>query len=76
VARDDGDSDGQAERAHEPRECMACRGSGRVISNLGGAAGELACPWCEGTGMRPASVDAQAAWIERHSAGGADEPAA
>lgn len=42
---------------------MACRGTGRVISNLGGTSSTVACPWCEGTGTRPAGeVDAQARW--------------
>jgi len=44
---------------------MACRGSGRVISNLGGAPGERACPWCAGGGVRLADVDAQAAWLQQ-----------
>jgi DnaJ-class molecular chaperone len=68
VASDSGDSDGQAREAHEPRECMACRGSGRVISNLGGELSELACPWCAGSGVRVTGIDAQAAWIERQGA--------
>ena len=37
MASDDADSEDLAEGTHEPRECMACRGTGRVISNLGGA---------------------------------------
>jgi hypothetical protein len=44
---------------------MACRGSGRVISNLGGSPSELGCPWCEGTGVRVPGVDAQALWADR-----------
>jgi DnaJ-class molecular chaperone len=47
---------------HEPRECMACRGTGRVISNLGGSPSTVQCPWCEGSGLRPATIDAQAHW--------------
>ncbi len=50
------------EATHEPRECMACRGTGRVISNLGGSPSTVACPWCEGSGLRPAEIDAQAHW--------------
>ena len=42
---------------------MACRGSGQVISNLGGAPSSVACPWCEGTGTRKPGVDAQARWL-------------
>jgi len=41
---------------------MACRGSGRVISNVGGAPSTVACPWCDGGGVRLAEVDAQARW--------------
>jgi DnaJ-class molecular chaperone len=43
-----------------PRECSACRGTGRVISNLGGSPQEVACPWCEGTGRFIPGHDAQA----------------
>jgi len=42
---------------------MACRGSGRVISNLGGAPSSLTCPWCAGEGVRVSGVDAQARWL-------------
>jgi hypothetical protein len=60
----DGDSDGEdlAGGTHEPRECMACRGTGRVISNLGGSSSTVDCPWCAGTGMRSPEIDAQAGW--------------
>jgi len=53
-----------AEATHEPRECMACRGTGRVISNLGGTPSTVDCPWCSGSGLRPAEVDAQEHWGE------------
>jgi hypothetical protein len=42
---------------------MACRGTGRVISNLGGTAATVACPWCDGRGVRSADIDAQARWL-------------
>ncbi|HTA34174.1 MAG TPA: hypothetical protein VK721_12195 [Solirubrobacteraceae bacterium] len=42
---------------------MACRGSGRVISNLGGTPSTLDCPWCGGTGTRVPGIDAQAHWL-------------
>ncbi|HET8537447.1 MAG TPA: hypothetical protein VFL73_09745 [Solirubrobacteraceae bacterium] len=45
----------------EPPECSACRGTGQVISNLGGSPSQLACPWCEGTGRFIPDHDAQAA---------------
>lgn len=39
---------------------MACRGTGRVISNLGGSQNAVECPWCGGRGMRIPGHDAQA----------------
>ena len=59
------DEEDLAGATHEPRECMACRGTGRVISNLGGSPSTVDCPWCNGTGLRPAEVDAQAHWADR-----------
>ncbi len=47
---------------------MPCRGTGRVISNLGDKPQEVTCPWCEGGGVKLAEIDAQAAWLEK------DEP--
>lgn len=44
---------------------MACRGTGRVISNLGGSPSTVECPWCGGGGLRPAEADAQAHWGDR-----------
>jgi hypothetical protein len=41
---------------------MACRGSGKVISNLGGTPKEVACPWCQGSGRRIPGIDAQEPW--------------
>jgi len=58
--RDD-DEDPVAE-AHGPRECMPCRGTGKLISNLGGEPQELACPWCDGGGVTLREHDAQARW--------------
>jgi hypothetical protein len=62
VASEADNSEDQAEASHAPRECMACRGSGQVISNLGGTPSTVTCPWCEGGGVRLAEVDAQAKW--------------
>jgi DnaJ-class molecular chaperone len=45
----------------QARECAPCRGTGRVISNLGGSPQEVTCPWCEGTGRFIPGHDAQAA---------------
>jgi len=41
---------------------MPCRGSGQVISNLGGTPSRISCPWCQGTGVRVPGIDAQARW--------------
>ena len=41
--------------------CSPCRGTGQVISNLGGEPSPVACPWCEGSGTFLAEHDAQAA---------------
>jgi hypothetical protein len=41
---------------------MACRGTGQVISNLGGSPSSVSCPWCAGSGLRAAEIDAQAHW--------------
>ena len=72
------DSEDQAGETHEPRECMACRGSGKVISNLGGTPKEVACPWCEGSGRRIAGIDAQEPWrateADDSASKGADAP--
>ncbi len=68
------ESGGQGPGSHEPRECMACRGSGKVISNLGGAPSELTCPWCAGGGVRRAEVDAQARWLAQDGEGVAAAP--
>jgi hypothetical protein len=51
---------------------MPCRGSGQVISNLGGTPKSVTCPWCGGGGIRIADVDAQAKWRD---AGAEDTPA-
>jgi DnaJ-class molecular chaperone len=45
----------------DPRPCPPCRGTGRVVSRLGGSASTVTCPWCEGTGHVIPGHDAQAA---------------
>jgi DnaJ-class molecular chaperone len=54
-------ADEQTPQVPEPSPCSACRGSGEVISNLGGEPSTRPCPWCEGTGMFIPEHDAQAA---------------
>ncbi|HXA53623.1 MAG TPA: hypothetical protein VNV37_01995 [Solirubrobacteraceae bacterium] len=51
-------------------ECMPCHGTGQVVSNLGGESRQVKCPWCAGTGVRTAGVDAQAAWRDQPAVGG------
>ena len=72
------DSEDQADTSQGPRECMPCRGSGRVISNLGGTSTTVTCPWCAGGGVRLAEVDAQARWQNEQpqTADPVDAPAA
>ena len=49
--------------AGAPVPCAPCRGTGQVISNLGGSPSQVVCPWCEGTGKQTPGHDAQAARI-------------
>jgi hypothetical protein len=51
---------------------MPCRGTGKVISNLGGEPSTVTCPWCDGGGVRVPGSDAQARW---QGEDGADAPA-
>jgi DnaJ-class molecular chaperone len=44
----------------EPVACSACRGTGQVVSHLGGQRSLVECPWCDGGGVRLADHDAQA----------------
>jgi hypothetical protein len=41
--------------------CYPCRGTGRLISTLGGEPHEVECAWCEGSGRFQPGHDAQAA---------------
>jgi DnaJ-class molecular chaperone len=43
------------------RRCTPCRGTGQVISTLGGTPNAVQCPWCEGAGEFIPGHDAQAA---------------
>jgi DnaJ-class molecular chaperone len=40
--------------------CRPCRGTGQIISNLGGTPNTVPCPWCDGTGRFTPGHDAQA----------------
>lgn len=43
----------------EPIQCSPCRGTGEVISGLGGEPKNQTCPWCEGTGTFIPDHDSQ-----------------
>jgi hypothetical protein len=52
------------EGEHQPDQggagiCMPCRGTGKLISGLGGEPHSVRCPWCRGTGKRIPGIDAQ-----------------
>ncbi len=54
-----------ADAPTDPPPCPPCRGTGKVVSNLGGSPSEVTCPWCEGSGLLPPPEhDAQAHWRE------------
>lgn len=58
-AKTDADGDAKDNTDAEERVCMACHGSGKVISNLGGFSSKVTCPWCRGGGERLTGMDAQ-----------------
>jgi DnaJ-class molecular chaperone len=62
VASEQPGNEDRDEQSHGPRECMPCRGTGKLVSNLGGTPSTVTCPWCEGAGVRIAGIDAQAHW--------------
>ena len=50
--------------AGERVQCSPCRGTGKVMSSLGGLAHEVTCPWCGGAGSFQPGRDAQASPAE------------
>jgi DnaJ-class molecular chaperone len=48
-----------AERDDERSVCTPCRGTGNLISNLGGSPHQVTCPWCGGAGRFQPGRDAQ-----------------
>ena len=64
MASDDSSAPGQT--------CTPCRGTGQLISGLGGKPHQVVCPWCRGTGQRIPGIDAQEHPAE---AGGQEETA-
>lgn len=55
----DGEGNVAADESGEPRICMACHGTGKVISNLDARTRKVTCPWCRGGGERLVGADAQ-----------------
>ena len=56
--------------ADTPVPCGPCRGTGRLISGLGGTPHEVTCPWCQGSGTQIPGIDAQESPAESPSAAG------
>ncbi len=54
--------DAPDETTQDDSACPPCRGTGKVVSNLGGSPSAVDCPWCGGTGRWRPGVDAQARW--------------
>lgn len=54
-------ADADPRDAAAPAPCAPCRGTGRLLSQLGGTPSQVVCPWCEGGGVLIAGHDAQAA---------------
>lgn len=54
-------ADGDSSTSSGPQPCLPCRGTGQVISNLGGSPSSVTCPWCEGGGVLLADHNAQPA---------------
>jgi DnaJ-class molecular chaperone len=65
AARDENSEATAADHA----SCRPCRGTGVVISGLGGEQREQPCPWCDGTGTRIPGRDAQEAAAAARMAG-------
>jgi len=54
-------ADEETDAVLDPQPCSVCRGTGTLISNLGGTPSTVTCAWCEGTGTFLGDHDAQAA---------------
>jgi hypothetical protein len=68
-------ADEETPEAPEPVPCTVCRGTGTLISNLGGSPSNVDCAWCEGTGVFLPDHDAQAARKAAAAEAGDAEPA-
>jgi hypothetical protein len=60
ASEDESAADAAPDPPADPVACSACRGTGQVVSNLGGHPNLVECPWCDGGGVRLADHDAQA----------------
>jgi DnaJ-class molecular chaperone len=60
------------DQSAEPQICNPCRGTGHLISGLGGEPHQVTCPWCGGTGHRIPGSDAQEHPAEGGTPAGAD----
>lgn len=63
------EQDQQPAEPVEPAACAPCRGTGQLLSNLGGEQSTVVCSWCEGSGVQLPAHDAQA--MRRAAADGA-----
>jgi hypothetical protein len=54
--------------------CTPCRGTGKLISGLGGTPHQVTCPWCRGTGVPIPGIDAQQEPAEGGGAAAEDAP--
>jgi DnaJ-class molecular chaperone len=45
--------------AGDRTQCTPCRGTGKLVSNLGGEPHQVTCPWCTGSGEFRPGLDAQ-----------------
>jgi DnaJ-class molecular chaperone len=55
----------EEDRQQPTAPCTACRGTGSVVSHLGGTPQTVTCPWCEGSGSYVKGHDAQEHWREQ-----------
>lgn len=62
-------ADEETDDVLDPPPCSVCRGTGSLISNLGGSPSTVPCAWCEGTGTFLPDHDAQAARRGEEDAG-------
>lgn len=64
-------AEGTTNEGGDPQErttCTPCRGTGRLVSALGGERHEVTCPWCGGSGRFSPGRDAQAEPAEKPDA--------